>query len=621
MFRFENESFLYSLFIIFIFVIIYVILQYKDRKRNEQYIDKQLLTTLTPQRSKVMKHLKFSILMLAFACFIVAAANPQTVAKIEKGKRKGVDIMICLDVSNSMLAQDIQPNRLQACKMAISHLIDKLEGDRIGLVAFAGKSFVQLPITTDYAAAKMFVNQVNTDIIPVQGTDISAALSTAQLALIPENEAEQQGKGKIASSKVIILVSDGETHYPESQKTATDLAQKGIVIHTIGIGSTIGEKIPISSGSTQYKKDKDGNTVITRLNEQVLKELATYGKGVYIHADNTNMGFESILNEIKKMDKSEFKDVDYKQFESGYQYPLGIGILLLIIESLLFAVKPKWKDWLWKQRQKYGAGMLLTVCLLLAMGCHTGPTTLYEASLIDKGNAVFKLGEDKRDPEFATIDTARAESDTTGFHAYTEALKFYDIVLNTEPANENIARFNQMDAFYRQHQFDTLDSIANYLKNNVQDKQFLAKVFFNKGNAQMEQQYYSQAIESYKDVLRRNPSDFDAKYNLEYAKKMMKSNKNKSPQQQQQQQQENKDQQKQDQKENGQNKEQNKEKQQSKEGQKPEPQESAAEREKKQATERQLDALQQNERQTQQKVNRKRIEVNLNGSNKQEKDW
>ncbi len=644
MFRFENESFLYLLFFIGFFVFLYILLYYIDQKRFGQYCEKQLLIKLSPQRSSTMQHIKFSLLMLTLVCFIFAAANPQSASKVEKGKRKGVDIMICLDVSNSMLATDIQPNRLGACKMAISHFIDKLEGDRIGLTVFAGKSFVQLPITTDYAAAKMFVNQVNTNLIPAQGTDISAALNTAERALIPENEQENANSknAKPVTSKVILLVSDGEDHYPEGPETAAKLADKGIIIHTIGIGDQQGAPIPIQAGSTQYKKDANGNTVITRLNEQVLKDLASSGKGLYVHADNANMGFESILEEINNMEKTEFKDINFTQYDSFYQYPLGLGIILLLIESFMFAVKPKWKTWLLNQRAKLKISSFLILLLsLICFGCQNEPETSYQLSSIQLGNLSFKIAEKTRNQDVATIDTSKMESDTTGFSRYTKALVKYAEAIDKEPVNQNIAAFNQMAAFYRQHNFDTIDSIAGNLKNVVIDKALLAKIFFNEGNAFMQRKQYSNAVESYKNALRRNPNDMDAKYNLEYAKKMIRDGKDKSSQgggQNQQNQQKGDQKQQQNQQQQGNQKQQGEQKQQGqkqqdkqgqngqspqgqKDGQQKAPQESAAQKEKKQAMERQLEALQLNERQTQQKVNAKKSANQTRNNSKQEKDW
>ena len=282
--------------------------------------------------------------MVALACFILALANPQVGSALEKGTRKGVDIMIAMDISNSMLAEDIQPNRLEASKIAISRFIDQLKGDRIGLVVFAGKSFVQLPITSDYAAAKMFVNYVSPKLMNEQGTDIAAAIDLAAVSMLPETKDRNSDLNKISqlNSKVILVVSDGEDHFPEAVEMAAQARKLGITIHAIGIGDVRG--VPIPDGKTGFKKDLEGNTVITRLNEDVLKEIATVGGGTYVHASNANMGFEAILDKINNMNKVDLKEVTFSRYESKYQYPLALGLIFLLIEVLWFSVKPKWRE-------------------------------------------------------------------------------------------------------------------------------------------------------------------------------------------------------------------------------------------------------------------------------------
>jgi len=346
MFRFENENYLYGLIIIPVFILGYIFLHYHAKKRWQQFGDDELMNRLMPLRSYPVQAIKFSLLMVAFACFIVALANPQVGSTLEKGTRKGVDIMIAMDISNSMLAEDIQPNRLEASKIALSRFIDQLKGDRIGLVVFAGKSFVQLPITSDYAAAKMFVNYVSPKLMNEQGTDIAAAIDLAAVSMLPETKSGNADLSKLAqlTSKVILVVSDGEDHFPEAVEVATQVRKLGITIHTIGIGDVRGVPIPDGRGSNSFKKDLEGNTVITRLNEDVLKEIAAAGGGTYVHASNANMGFETILDKINNMNKVDLKEVTFSRYESKYQYPLVLGLFFLLAELLWFAVKPRWKE-------------------------------------------------------------------------------------------------------------------------------------------------------------------------------------------------------------------------------------------------------------------------------------
>jgi Ca-activated chloride channel family protein len=344
MFRFAHENYLYGLIIIPFFILGYILIHYAVKKRWQQFGDEGLLSCLMPLRSFPTQTLKFSILMAALGCFIVALANPQVGSTLEKGMRKGVDIMIAMDISNSMLAEDIQPNRLEASKMALSRFIDQLKGDRIGLVVFAGKSFVQLPITSDYAAAKMFVNYVNPKLIDVQGTDIAAAIDLAAVSMLPDTKEGNTDLSKISqlNSKVILVVSDGEDHFPEAVEAAAQVRKLGMTIHAIGIGDMRGAPIP--DKRTGYKKDLEGNTVITRLNEDVLKEIVATGGGIYVHASNANMGFETILEKINSMNKVDLQEITFSRYESKFQYPLALGLFFLFIETLWFSVKPRWRE-------------------------------------------------------------------------------------------------------------------------------------------------------------------------------------------------------------------------------------------------------------------------------------
>jgi Ca-activated chloride channel family protein len=344
MFRFANENYLYGLIIIPFFIAGYILLYYIAKKRWRQFVDEFLMNRLMPLRSFAMQTIKFSLLMVALACFIFALANPQVGSALEKGMRKGVDIMIAMDISNSMLAEDIQPNRLEASKIALARFIDQLKGDRIGLVVFAGKSFVQLPITSDYAAAKMFVNYVNPKLIDVQGTDIAAAIDLAAVSMLPETKNGNADLSKLSqlNSKVILVVSDGEDHFPEALEVATQVRKLGITIHTIGIGDVRGTPIP--DGRNGYKKDLEGNTVITRLNEDILKDIAFAGGGAYVHASNANMGFETIMEKINAMNKVDLQEITFSRYDSKFQYPLSLGLFFLLIELVLFSVKSRWKE-------------------------------------------------------------------------------------------------------------------------------------------------------------------------------------------------------------------------------------------------------------------------------------
>jgi len=249
-------------------------------------------------------------------------------------KRKGADIMIALDVSNSMKAQDIQPSRLERSKQAISRLIDRLEGDRIGIIVFAGEAYMQLPITTDYGAAKLFLNYIDTDIVPTQGTAIGAAIERATEAFPQDNK----------HNKAIIVITDGENHEDDAMVAARQANEKGIVVHTIGMGSVEGAPIPVFHNRVQvdFKKDKVGNTIISRLDPEALSAISLEGGGKFIRATNSDDGLSAVIKEISKMEKSEFGAKMITDYEDRFQYFLAAGLLLLIIEFLISERKSKW---------------------------------------------------------------------------------------------------------------------------------------------------------------------------------------------------------------------------------------------------------------------------------------
>ncbi len=636
MFRFENPNYLYGLLIILLFVMLYLLFYFLGRRKLAKYGDRSLLLKLMPENSPTMKHIKFSILMLALACFIFATANPQIGSTLEKGTRKGVDIMICMDVSNSMLAEDIRPNRLEASKMAMSHFVEKLKGDRIGLVVFAGKAFVQLPITSDYAAAKMFINNVNTGIIREQGTDIGTALDLATVSMLSEQDDEKSATilNKL-NSKVIVVISDGEDHFQEATQLASEINKLGIVIHTIGIGSTRGEPIPVPgrSGNLNYKKDQDGNTVMTRLNEQTLRDIATAGKGVYIHANNANMGFDLILEEIDKMFKSDLQEVTFARYENRYQVPLLIGVILLVIESLLFVVKPRWIKWFSVKENKFSMKNLLILMIFLGAAMTANAQTKQELQSIRKGNNLFKEAEKSRkiaeqyeadeknlSSRKATEELAKAEEN------YKKAEVEYRKSMETTKGYDK-AHYNLGNTLYRRGNYDDAAKAFDYVaKMESADKDLRAKSYHNLGNTLLYQKKYKESMEAYKNALKLNPSDMDTKYNYEYAKQMLR--KQEEQQQQNQQNQDNKDQQQNQQ----QNQPQQQDQQQDKDGksnpqdqkgnQKEDPkqqQQQAADRQKQDQDKRQLDALQQNERKTKEKVDQQ--EMRQGKSVPQEKDW
>ena len=636
MFRFENEFYLYGLLIIPILILGYLLLIRKDKKKWLNYGDHPLIQKLMPERSSTMQHLKFGVLMGALCCFILALANPQIGSSLEKGKKKGVDVMICMDISNSMLCQDLQPNRLEASKMAISKYIDQLEGNRIGLVIFAGKSFVQLPITNDYAAAKMFVNFVNPELINTQGTDIASAIDLAAVSMIPEDKKGKPDVSKISklNSKVIVVVSDGEDHFQDAVDMAKKAKDMGIIIHTIGIGSTQGVPVPTSDqiGTTTYKKDMDGNTVISRLNEDILKNIAQAGGGSYVHASNTSMGFEAVADKINAMDKSDLNEITFSKYDSKFQVPLLLGLLLVVIEALLFSVKPKWKKMISQFQQLFVMKKSVVLLFLLFSVPFLQAQTLEEISALRKGNKEYAEAEKIREEAMNLTQKGGQVNQRIAQDKFKKASQLYQKAeINFRKAmvvtkNHINAQYNLANTLYRQEKYTEAAEIYKAISENQKaDKKMRSKAYHNYGNSLLKQEKYKESIDAYKKSLKINPKDKETKYNLEYAKKKMqqqqqqqqqnkdqqnKDQQNKQQQQQQQQQQQNKDQQN--------KKDQQQQQQQQDNKNKDQKQKSAEEKERAKEDKRQLDALQLNEKNTQQKVQRQQEK----GRNlKQAKDW
>ena len=298
-----------------------------------EFGDLKLLENLMPDVSISRYKWKFFLILLALTSLIVGIANPQIGSELKTVKRKGVEVIIALDISNSMLAEDINPNRLTRAKRAISKLIDDLNGNNIGMIVFAGEAYVQLPVTSDYASAKMFLNTINTNMVGVQGTAIGSAIELADESFTKDND----------KNKALIIITDGENHEDDAIKLAKDANKKGIVVNTIGLGSTKGTPIPVIDkfGRKDYRRDKDGKVVMTKLNEDLLTKIAISGGGEYIHAGNSNFGLNSIVDNISNMDKQEFESKVFSDYEDRFQYFIGFALFLMLLELILLERKNK----------------------------------------------------------------------------------------------------------------------------------------------------------------------------------------------------------------------------------------------------------------------------------------
>ena len=346
MFRFANIELLYAFALIPALIIIFWVMVSWKKRALKRFGDISVINQLIPYISKGRPVLKFILLLFAIGFIILGLANPQVGSKMEEIKREGVDLMICLDISNSMLAEDIKPNRLERAKQAISKLIDNLRNDRIGLIVFGGEAYIQLPITTDYSAAKMFLSTISTDIVPTQGTAIGEAIKLSMKSFSsdyynPEGENPQQG---VQKNKAIIIITDGENHEDDAIEAAKNAAEKGMFVHTIGMGLVNGAPIPVYQRGRQigFKKDKYGSTVITKLNETMLRQIASSGNGEYIRANNIQSGLSVLLTEINKLEKVKFGSKVFTDYEDRFQYPIAIALLFLILELIIAERKSKW---------------------------------------------------------------------------------------------------------------------------------------------------------------------------------------------------------------------------------------------------------------------------------------
>jgi len=335
MLRFAHTYYFFGLLAIPVLVMLFWLFRRWKKQSLARFGQPGMIMRLMPETSGSRLFWKFTLLILAYTCLIIALADPQTGSKLEKIKRRGVDLIIALDVSNSMLAQDIKPNRLETAKQAISKLIDNLENDRIGLIVFAGKAYTQMPITTDYSAAKLFLANINPGMVPVQGTAIGEAIDQAIGSF-----------GSNKQSKAIIVITDGENHEDDAVAKAREAASKGIAVYTIGMGLPEGGPIPIYNGMIQigYKKDQDGTTIITKLDEKMLMEIASAGKGIYVRANNSQSGLKKVFDQINKMQKNEYDSKVFSDYEDRFQLFLLLSLVLLLSEIFIFERKGKWAE-------------------------------------------------------------------------------------------------------------------------------------------------------------------------------------------------------------------------------------------------------------------------------------
>lgn len=329
MFRFANIDMLWLLLLIPALVVAHILYTaYKNRQRLA-FGDPELVNSLMPNASRVRVHIKFTLLIMALVCLIIALARPQYGQSERTEKRQGIEVMIALDISNSMLAEDVAPSRLDRAKQMLSKLIDNMSNDKVGLVVFAGEAYTQLPITADYVSAKMFLQHITPSLIQVQGTALEAAINTSIRGFGAENDA----------SRAIILITDGEDHEKGAVEAAQHAAEQGMHVYAIGVGKPEGSPIPTGTGD--YRKDRQGNIVISRLNEQMCQEIASAGKGFYVRCDNTNTAYRALAAELDKLAKQDIETQVFTDYNEQYQSFVILALLLLFVDCFIFPRKNK----------------------------------------------------------------------------------------------------------------------------------------------------------------------------------------------------------------------------------------------------------------------------------------
>ena len=560
MFRFESPIYLYLLAVIPLLMAIRWLMMRQQKKRLRKFGDPELVRQLMPNVSRFRPMVKFYLLLAALALFIVMLTRPQLGTKISHEKRTGIETIICMDISNSMLAEDVTPSRLDRAKMMVENLVDHFTNDKIGLIVFAGDAFVQLPITSDYVSAKMFLSNIDPSMIPTQGTDIAGAITMASHSFT-----QQEGVGK-----AIIVITDGEDHEGGAMEAAKAAKDRGMNTYVLGVGSPDGAPIPVGNGD--YLKDNTGQTVMTGLNEEMCRQLADAGSGAYIHVDNNSRAQEQLDKELDKLAKKEISSTIYSDYDEQFQAVGIIILLLLILEVCILEIKnPRLKNISLFKRMAF----VLLIFLPVAVQAQS------DRVLVRQGNKQFRKG-----------NSAEAEV------SYRKAVE--------KNARNPQANYNLGNALLAQRK-DSL-AITQFEKAAKLEKDPLlrAQSYHNIGVICQQHKMFGEAIEAYKEALRNNPADDETRYNLALCKRQQKDQKQD---------------QKQDKKDNQQNKDdkqdQQKQEQQQKQDQQQKQQQQDQQKMSKENAEQLLNAAMQEEKQTQermkkamQKPDRRRLEKN-----------
>lgn len=496
MLYFADAQYLWLLLLVPLFPVVYAVFRRLRRKRVAAFGDAAMVSRLMPSYSGARGWWKVVLFSIGFAFFAVGMSRPLIGAKLKEHETRGAEVVIALDVSNSMLAEDYSPNRLERAKLAISRIVEKLRDDRIGLVVFAGSSYVQLPITTDYVSAKMFLNSISTESVPIQGTALADAINTASRSFSAQSE----------KSRAIIVITDGENHEDDPVKAAKQAAEAGIRVFTIGVGSPEGKPIPQKGGGLM--KDRNGDIVVTRLDENILREVASAGNGAYVRAGNTEFGLNPIIDDIKKMEAEKFNSVVFEEYDEQYMYFFAAALFFFVLMCLIGGRKTKFS--------LFGAKKAALVLLLAAV-----PSVASFAQA------------DRKDVRRGNRDYRKEN--------YKEAEINYRKALVKDSASV-AANYNLAADLYRQGDAVSAMNHMKKIEQSAVESGHGADYYYNLGDMALASKDYKAAVDAFAKSLLARPDDLDAKENYIYAKKMLENQQQNGGGQNQDNQDQNKDQ-------------------------------------------------------------------------------
>lgn len=550
MFRFQTPEYLYFILFIIAFVLLHYYGKYRQRKNLEAFGEKELVKRLMIDVSELRPEIRFWLLQMSFLCFVIGLARPQFGTKIEKRERQGIEAIIALDVSNSMMAEDVRPNRLEKAKMLVSNLVDGMTDDKVGLIVFAGQAFTQLPITSDYVSAKMFLETVSPSMIDVQGTDVATAITLGQRSFTQQEDV----------SRAIFIITDGEDNEGGAVEAARQAAKAGIHVYVLGIGDPTGAPVPVP-GTNKYFTDEEGNTVMSRLNEEMCREIASAGNGAYIYVDNSSSAQSALEKYVDNLSKASLESQLYSEFDEQFQGFLIIGLLLFVMSTVILDRE----NHILQRFTFFKRAAMILFAMSLSIGYANAQT---DRDFIRRGNRLMRDS------------------------VYDKAQIQYQKAVEQNP-NNPIARYNLGNSWIFQSKAEEAMKEYEMASRQEKDRMRLASIWHNMGVVMQAAKQFDKAIMCYKQALRNNPNADDTRYNYVLCQRQLKNQDQDNQQNQNQDQQQNQNQQDQ------QQQQQQQEKKDDGQQQQPQPNEISQEN-----AEQMLKAATQDEKSTQEKIQR-----------------